>query len=120
MEFQGNSKIVEIVDSNVEHDPPYFVMRYYPAGDLTTLSARLKADIELQEETFSQMIDCLAELHSRGKFHRDVKPQNFLVHDDGVVVSDFGLSKELVSADWRWVGVASRKLRRRWRGLPAS
>lgn len=94
-EFQGNSKVVEIVDHNVDHDPPYFVMRYYPDGDLATASDRLRADIAFQEKTFLQMVDCLAELHSRDKFHRDVKPQNFLRHGDGVVVSDFGLSKEL-------------------------
>ena len=28
-EFQGNSKVVEIVDANLDHIPPYFVMRYY-------------------------------------------------------------------------------------------
>jgi serine/threonine protein kinase len=94
-EFQGNSKVVEIVDHNVDHDPPYFVMRYYPGGDLQNASERLKLDLSYQERTFAHMVDCLAELHSRGKFHRDVKPQNFLLHGDGIVVSDFGLSKEL-------------------------
>lgn len=95
VEFQGNSKVVEIVDHNVDHDPPYFVMRYYADGDLQNSAGRLKVDLPYQEKLFGQMVDCLAELHSRGKFHRDVKPQNFLLHGDGVVVSDFGLSKEL-------------------------
>jgi eukaryotic-like serine/threonine-protein kinase len=95
VEFQGNSKVVEIVDHNIDHDPPYFVMRYYTSGDLQNASDRLRADLAFQEKLFGQMVDSLAELHSRGKFHRDVKPQNFLLHDDGVVVSDFGLSKEL-------------------------
>jgi serine/threonine protein kinase len=94
-EFRGNSKVVEIVAHNVDHDPPYFVMRYYPDGDLTTLSDRIRSDIELQERVFCQMIDCISELHSRGTFHRDIKPQNFLIHDDSIVVSDLGLSKEL-------------------------
>jgi eukaryotic-like serine/threonine-protein kinase len=94
-EFRGNSKVVEIVAHNVDHDPPYFVMRYYPDGDLTKLSDRIRGDIELQERVFCQMIDCISELHSRGTFHRDIKPQNFLIHGDSVVVSDLGLSKEL-------------------------
>ena len=33
--FKGNSKVLQIYDSNLEHDPPYFVMPYYPDGDLT-------------------------------------------------------------------------------------
>ena len=40
------------------------------------------------------MIDCVAELHARGTFHRDIKPQNFLLDDGNVVVSDLGLSME--------------------------
>ncbi|HXO38216.1 MAG TPA: hypothetical protein VN872_06240, partial [Candidatus Acidoferrum sp.] len=31
--FKGNSKIVQIVDANLDHDPPYFVMKHYPNGD---------------------------------------------------------------------------------------
>ena len=26
--FKGNSKVVQIIDQNLEHDPPYFAMRY--------------------------------------------------------------------------------------------
>jgi serine/threonine protein kinase len=95
LEFQGNSKVIEIVDHNINCDPPYFVMRYYPGGDLSRIASRIRGDIGFQEATFCQMIDCLGELHARGKFHRDVKPQNYLVHGDAVVIADFGLSKAL-------------------------
>ena len=43
------------------------------------------------------MIDCIHELHSRKEYHRDIKPQNFLVENDEVVVSDFGLTTEIGS-----------------------
>jgi serine/threonine protein kinase len=94
-EFQGNSKVVEIIDENTGHNPPYFVMRYYEDGDLTNVAARMRDDIEFQEKILCQMIECLSELHSRGKFHRDVKPQNFLLHGESVVISDLGLGKAL-------------------------
>jgi serine/threonine protein kinase len=95
--FRGNSKIVQIIDQDLEHNPPYFVMRYYPNGDLSKLAPRLKTSYQFQEQCFLQMIDCVQELHSRNKFHRDIKPQNFLLNGDEIVVSDFGLTTEIGS-----------------------
>jgi hypothetical protein len=97
-EYRGNSKVVQIVDHNLEYDPPYFVMQYYPSGDLSTLGESLRADLTVQEQIFYQMIDCINELHLNGHFHRDIKPQNFLRDDDQIIVSDFGLSTELESS----------------------
>jgi serine/threonine protein kinase len=95
--FANNSKVVQIVDQNLEHDPPYFVMKYYADGDLSKLAPRLQASPEDQEQRFLQMIDCVQELHSRNQFHRDIKPQNFLLENDQIVVSDFGLTTEVGS-----------------------
>lgn len=95
--FKGNSKVVHLVDHNVAYDPPYFVMKYYPDGDLLKKAPLLAKPFDQQEAFFLQMIDCIQELHSRNEFHRDIKPQNFLVHGDQVVVSDFGLTTELGS-----------------------
>ena len=92
--FKGNSKVVETMFSNTEYTPPYFVMKYYESGDLLKLVDEISADPLKQEEKFNQMIDCIAELHYEGVFHRDIKPQNFLIHDDSLVVSDFGLGME--------------------------
>ncbi|HEY8716358.1 MAG TPA: protein kinase [Candidatus Acidoferrum sp.] len=95
--FKGNSKVVQIVDQDLDHNPPYFVMKYYPEGDLSKLTSQLSTSLDLQENIFLQMIDCIQELHSRGTFHRDIKPQNFLMSNSRVLVSDFGLTTEIGS-----------------------
>jgi serine/threonine protein kinase len=95
--FAGNSKVVQIVDRNLDHVPPYFVMKYYPEGDLSKLAPTLQGSHETQERSFLQMIDCLQELHSRNEFHRDIKPHNFLLEDGQIIVSDFGLTTEVGS-----------------------
>ena len=44
-----------------------------------------------------QTLQCLEQLHAIPVMHRDVKPENFLVKDGHVKISDFGMS---VMADW--------------------
>ncbi|PSR18459.1 hypothetical protein C8255_07350 [filamentous cyanobacterium CCP3] len=92
--FAGNSKVAQILDHNLEHDPPYYVMPFYTDGDLTTLHPTIKDNLAGQEALFIQMIDCVAELHAKDTFHRDIKPQNFLRDNATIRVSDLGLSME--------------------------
>jgi serine/threonine protein kinase len=43
-----------------------------------------------------QLVEGVAALHAAGKLHRDIKPQNVLVREDGrVVVLDFGLLDDI-------------------------
>ena len=91
--FQGNPKVLHIYDSNLNNIPPYFVMQYYPDGDLTKVADDLISDIAYQEAIFYKMINCISELHQEGYQHRDIKPQNFLLNGSDVIVSDLGLAK---------------------------
>jgi serine/threonine protein kinase len=96
-EFVGNSKVVQILDSNLAHNPPYFVMPIYSDGDLRTLSPGIQSDHVLQEQTMLAMADCIEELHRADKYHRDIKPANFLRTPTGLAVSDLGLGMDLLS-----------------------
>ncbi len=95
--FKGNSKVAQLWDHNVDYDPPYYVMRYYADGDLLRNADQFRNDPQKQESMILQLIDCLQELHSRNEYHRDIKPQNFLLDTNNIVVSDLGLSTELGS-----------------------
>lgn len=92
--FNGNSKVVSTLYSNTKNDPPYFVMQYYPDGDLTNIIDDISGDYGKQETIFNKMIDCISELHADEVYHRDIKPQNFLIDGANIIVSDFGLGME--------------------------
>jgi serine/threonine protein kinase len=47
------------------------------------------------EEVFVQMLQALKALHDMKIIHKDVKPDNFRIHDDQVRIIDFGISDEL-------------------------
>jgi serine/threonine protein kinase len=93
-QFSGNSHVMSILDANLDHDPPYFVMPHYEHGDLMSKAAIVRRNIEQLETVFYRMIDCVAQLHDRGVLHRDIKPQNFLLGNGTMVVSDLGLCSE--------------------------
>jgi len=95
--YAGNGKVVNVVASNPDHDPPYVVMKYYQDGDLAKAAPQIRASYQALENVILLMIDALQELHSRGHFHRDIKPQNFLLDGPNIVVSDFGLTTEVGS-----------------------
>jgi serine/threonine protein kinase len=46
------------------------------------------------------MLRSLEEFHKRGYLHRDVKPENFRVHNNRVYLIDFGMYRE-----WKQNGV---------------
>lgn len=97
-EFRGNPYVVPILDANLSHNPPYFVMPFFEHGDVERQAPLVRSDLSVAEQYFNRMIDCIEQLHSHNIFHRDIKPQNFLVGNGTLVVSDFGLCTQLDSS----------------------
>lgn len=93
-QFEGNSYVMPILNANLDHDPPYFVMPFYENGDLSARASAIRDDLAAAEVYFNHMIDCISQLHDRSIFHRDIKPQNFLHSGNKMVVSDLGLCTE--------------------------
>ncbi len=96
-EFGNNPSVVKIHHSNLNYTPPYFVMDFYANGDLSTQNFEIQNNLDQQEHIFMAMLDSIESLHTNGIYHRDIKPQNFLIDDRKLVVSDLGLSTELDS-----------------------
>jgi serine/threonine protein kinase len=91
--FDKSDFVVPIIDSDLNDEPPMFVMALADM-DLSKWIPLLNDNPEKQENVFLRMIDCIAHLHSKNDRHRDIKPQNFLIFGDRIVVSDLGLAKD--------------------------
>ncbi len=76
--------------------PPYLVMELVEGDKLATrLHERGATELAEALPMLDALADAVAYLHHRGIQHRDIKPQNVLLRDDGSpVLVDFGLVLE--------------------------
>ena len=89
--------IVSIFDigENPENREPYIVLEYVAGESLNRILARekklpLSKALQLAEE----IAEALDYAHAQGVVHRDIKPGNILVTEDGhAKVADFGIAK---------------------------
>ena len=81
-------------------DEGYIVMQYVPGQSLDRLIARGPASLQLVLSIGIQIADGLQAAHKLGIFHRDLKPQNVMLTDGGLVkILDFGLARRLPPED---------------------
>jgi tRNA A-37 threonylcarbamoyl transferase component Bud32 len=72
----------------------YIVMEYLSGGTLAQKTKRGPVSVLETIQTLASLADALAYSHSRGIVHRDFKPANVLLTEDGKpVLSDFGVAK---------------------------
>jgi serine/threonine protein kinase len=87
--------IVKIYDLGVSDDHAHIAMEYVPGGDLRQRIDRGILEFDAVEYT-RQIASALAKLHSLGILHRDLKPGNIMVREDGTLaLIDFGLAKRM-------------------------
>ena len=85
--------IVGIYDLGVSDDHAHIAMEYLPGGDLRRQIESGVLESDAVEYT-RQISSALANLHSVGILHRDLKPGNIMLRDDGsIALIDFGLAK---------------------------
>jgi FixJ family two-component response regulator/predicted Ser/Thr protein kinase len=87
--------IVDIYDYGVHEGREFIAMEYFPCGDL---KARLQNPVSEQEalDYVARIAEGLAAVHAQGILHRDLKPPNIMLREDGqVVLIDFGLARTL-------------------------
>jgi len=89
--------VVQVLDIDTANGEPFIVMEYLAGMDLASkLAHEGPLTVDDAVRFVAEACHALAEAHGAGIVHRDVKPANLFLTDEGVVkVLDFGLAKAL-------------------------
>ena len=89
-----HQNIVQLFDSGQDENWTWIAMELAEGGDLFD---KIEADSGVSEDVahvyFSQLVNAVGYIHSKGVGHRDIKPENILLSSDGdLKIADFGLA----------------------------
>ena len=93
LEHPGIVPVYEIDQHGTRH---FFVMKYVEGSSLSEQLKRGRMDSKGAAKTVRQIALAVQYAHEKEVIHRDIKPGNILINQDGQpVVTDFGLAKQL-------------------------
>jgi len=95
----GHRNVVHVFDVGEADDRPFIVMEYVDGGTLADVLARGPMPPARLTDMARQVAEGLAHAHAAGLVHRDIKPGNLLLAQDGTVkIGDFGIARAADSA----------------------
>jgi tRNA A-37 threonylcarbamoyl transferase component Bud32 len=102
--------IVGVIDAAEDDSRPYIVFEYVEGETLKERIRRLgRLPVDEAVAYSIEIARALGAAHARGIVHRDIKPQNVLIDEEGTAkVTDFGIARSLdeegLTADGRVLG----------------
>lgn len=93
----SHPNIVEVYDVGEEDGQHYIVMEYIDGRTLKQLINK-RGSLTVAEviDIMTQLTDGLSAAHDAYIIHRDIKPQNIMILDDGLIkITDFGIAMTL-------------------------
>lgn len=85
--------LIHTLDFGVIKGNPYLLMEFCPKGDLSKIIGK---DLNSLPKYAHDILQGLYMLHSEGKIHRDMKPENVLIRQNGkAALTDFGVVGEM-------------------------
>src|SRR3954453_5348984 len=99
--------VVHVYDQGQHDGVAFLAMEYVPGRTLRDLM-RERGTLTPREalDVLEPVLDALGAAHAAGLVHRDVKPENVLLADDGrLKVADFGLARAVNSATTSQTGL---------------
>jgi eukaryotic-like serine/threonine-protein kinase len=88
--------ILPLYDSGSAEGLLFYVMPYVRGESLRqTLARRRQLPIDEALGIVRQIASALDHAHAKGLLHRDVKPENILIHEGEAMVTDFGIALAL-------------------------
>jgi len=88
--------ILPLIDSGQTDSLLYYIMPYIEGDSLRrSLTREKQLPIERALRVTEQVAAALEYAHRQGILHRDIKPDNILLHEGEALVSDFGIARVL-------------------------
>ena len=102
-----HENVCQMYDINEEKGTHYITMEYIHGEDLKRLIRKMGQMSAGQAISLAkQMCEGLAEAHKLGTVHRDLKPQNIMVDEEGKArIMDFGIARSLKGKGMTGAGV---------------
>jgi predicted Ser/Thr protein kinase len=99
LERLRHPRVVRVIDHFSDSDGDFLVMDLVRGPSLEeVLQENGPVPVAEAVEHVRQACEALAYVHEQQVVHRDVKPANLILADDGIVLVDFGIAREQDSA----------------------